>query len=69
MAKVLLIPIEKMARRWDVSVDLASDAQHRERLGSRTLPVDMGVHIRTVAEVLGKSDIRVSRRYIHIATS
>ncbi len=41
---------------------------HDGRHTAGTLVIDMGVHVRTVMEVLGHSDIRVTQRYTHVAT-
>ncbi|WP_218004765.1 tyrosine-type recombinase/integrase [Microtetraspora niveoalba] len=41
---------------------------HDGRHTAGTLLIDMGVHVRTVMEVLGHSDIRVTQRYTHVAT-
>ncbi|MGH3501886.1 MAG: tyrosine-type recombinase/integrase, partial [Nocardioidaceae bacterium] len=41
---------------------------HDGRHTAGTLLIEMGVHVRTVQEVLGHSDIRVTERYTHVAS-
>ncbi|MCG5215454.1 site-specific integrase [Streptosporangium sp. KLBMP 9127] len=59
---------------WEEWKQLLQDAGVRDvrvhdgRHTAGTLLVDMGVHVRTVMEVLGHSDIRVTQRYTHVAT-
>ncbi|WP_372455594.1 tyrosine-type recombinase/integrase [Sphaerisporangium fuscum] len=53
--------ILQQAGVWDARV-------HDGRHTAGTLLIDMGVHVRTVMEVLGHSDIRVTQRYTHVAS-
>lgn len=41
---------------------------HDGRHTAGTLLIEQGVHIRTVQEILGHSDIRLTQRYTHVAT-
>ncbi|MFF4415659.1 tyrosine-type recombinase/integrase [Streptosporangium sp. NPDC001559] len=41
---------------------------HDARHTAATLLIEQGVHVRTVQEILGHSDIRVTQRYTHIAS-
>ena len=41
---------------------------HDGRHTAATLLIEMGVHVRTVMEILGHSDIRVTQRYTHVAS-
>jgi integrase len=41
---------------------------HDGRHTAGTLLIEQGVHVRTVQEILGHSDIRVTQKYTHVAT-
>jgi site-specific recombinase XerD len=41
---------------------------HDGRHTAGTLLIEMGVHVCTVQEILGHSDIRVTQRYTHVAS-
>jgi integrase len=41
---------------------------HDGRHTAGTLLIEQGVHVRTVQEILGHSDIRLTQRYTHVAT-
>lgn len=41
---------------------------HDGRHTAATLLIELGVHVRTVQEILGHSDIRLVQRYTHVAT-
>lgn len=59
---------------WDDWKDLLSQAGVRDarvhdgRHTAGTLLIEQGVHVRTVQEILGHSDIRLTQRYTHVAT-
>jgi site-specific recombinase XerD len=40
---------------------------HDGRHTAATLLIEQGVHVRTVQQILGHSDIRVTQRYTHVA--
>jgi integrase len=42
---------------------------HDGRHTAGTLLIEMGVHVRTVQEILGHSDIRVTQRYTHVSSA
>jgi integrase len=41
---------------------------HDARHTAGTVLIEMGVHVRTVQEILGHSDIRITQRYTHVAS-
>ncbi|PRX63822.1 phage integrase family protein [Nonomuraea fuscirosea] len=41
---------------------------HDGRHTAGTLLIEQGVHVRTVQEILGHSDIRLTQRYTHVAS-
>jgi site-specific recombinase XerD len=41
---------------------------HDGRHTAGTLLIEQGVHVRTVMEVLGHSDLRLTQRYTHVAS-
>jgi site-specific recombinase XerD len=41
---------------------------HDGRHTAGTLLIELGVHVRTVQEVLGHSDIRLTQRYTHVVS-
>lgn len=59
---------------WQAWKDLLASAGVRDarvhdgRHTAGTLLIEMGVHVRTVQEILGHSDIRLTQRYTHVAT-
>ncbi|GAA1679607.1 site-specific integrase [Kribbella yunnanensis] len=61
-------------RDWDDWKQLLAAAGVRDarvhdgRHTAGTVLLEMGVHIRTVQEILGHSDIRVTQRYTHVAS-
>lgn len=61
-------------RDWDDWKDILAAAGVRDarvhdgRHTAGTLLIEMGVHVRTVQEILGHSDVRTTERYTHVAT-
>ncbi|WP_329518644.1 tyrosine-type recombinase/integrase [Spirillospora sp. NBC_01491] len=61
-------------RDWDDWKDILAEAEVRDarvhdgRHTAGTLLIEQGVHVRTVQEILGHSDIRLTQRYTHVAT-
>ncbi len=61
-------------RDWDDWKELLAAAGVRDarvhdgRHTAGTVLIEMGVHVRTVQEILGHSDIRVTERYTHVAS-
>lgn len=61
-------------RDWDdwkaiLAAAKVRDARvHDGRHTAATLLIEQGVHVRTVQEILGHSDIRLTQRYTHVAT-
>ncbi|MEU4235111.1 site-specific integrase [Nonomuraea sp. NPDC026600] len=59
---------------WDDWKDLLQVAEVRDarvhdgRHTAGTLLIEQGVHVRTVQEILGHSDIRLTQRYTHVAS-
>ncbi|MET8862296.1 site-specific integrase [Nonomuraea sp. NPDC004580] len=56
---------------WKELLDVAGvrDARvHDGRHTAGTLLIEQGVHVRTVQEILGHSDIRLTQRYTHVAS-
>ena len=66
-------PIERTEdwRIWKAVLRQAqvTDARvHDARHTAATLPIEQGVHIRVVQEVLGHTRVTTTRRYTHVAT-
>lgn len=51
-----------------MAADVRETRVHDARHTAATLLIEQGVHVRTVQEILGHSDIRGTQRYPHIAS-